>query len=92
VHDAREQCQASQLIKGYNGWNEDLVTKVVAALDEATGRGWSPSAPLPDVAPLLNARRRPPVEAVISRNRITTAVIGLWADTAKCTVCQGSGE
>lgn len=70
-----------QLTKGYNGWNEDLVTKVVAVLDEATGRGWSPPAPLPDVpalAVLLDARRRPPVEAVISRDRITAAVTGLF--------------
>ena len=51
-----------QLATGYNGWNEHLVTKVVAVLDEAVGRGWSPPARLPDVpamAVLLDARRRP---------------------------------
>ena len=31
-----------QLTRGYNGWNEDLVGKVVAVLDEAASRGWSP--------------------------------------------------
>jgi hypothetical protein len=71
-----------QLTKGYNGWNEDLVTKVVAVLDEAVARGWSPPARLPDgptLAVLLDARRRPPAEAIISRDRIATAVTGLFA-------------
>ena len=40
-----------QLTKGYNGWNEDLVTKVVAVLDEAAGRGWSPPAHCPTCRP-----------------------------------------
>ena len=69
-----------QLTSGYNGWNEDLVTKVVAVLDEAAGRGWSPPARLPDVpaiAVLLDVRRRPPAEAVFNRDRITTAVTEL---------------
>ncbi len=70
-----------QLTRGYNGWNEDLVTKVVAVLDEAAGRGWSPPARLPDVpamAVLLDVRRRPPAEATISRDRITAAVTELF--------------
>jgi len=70
-----------QLARGYNGWNEDLVTKVVAVLDEAADRGWSPPARLPDgpaMAVLLDARRRPPAEATISRDRITAAVTGLF--------------
>ena len=70
-----------QLTRGYKGWNEDLVGKVVAVLDEATGRGWSPPARLPDVptmAVLLDNRRRPPAEAVISRDRIITAVTELF--------------
>jgi hypothetical protein len=57
------------------------VTKVVAVLDEATSRGWSPTAPLPDVpamAVLLDVRRRPPAEATISRDRITAAVTRLF--------------
>lgn len=40
-----------------------------------------PSGPLPDVptmALLLNVRRRPPAEAVINRDRITTAVTELF--------------
>jgi len=70
-----------QLTRGYNGWNEDLVTKVVSVLDEAADRGWSPPARLPDVptmAVLLDPRRRPPAEAVISRDRITAAVTDLF--------------
>ena len=70
-----------ELTRGYNGWNEDLVTKVVAVLDEATSRGWSPTAPVPDVpamAVLLDVRRRPPAEATISRDRITAAVTRLF--------------
>jgi hypothetical protein len=56
------------------------VTKVVAVLDEATGRGWSPPARLPDVPTLvvlLDVRRRPPAQAIISRDRITAAVTEL---------------
>jgi hypothetical protein len=70
-----------QLTRGYNGWNEDLVTKVVAVLDEATSRGWSPPSRLPDVPTmtvLLDVRRRPPAEAIITRDRITTAVTELF--------------
>lgn len=69
------------LTRGYNGWNEDLVGKVVAVLDEAAGRGWSPPARLPDVpamSVLLDVRRRPPAEAIISRDRTTTAVTQLF--------------
>jgi hypothetical protein len=70
-----------ELTRGYNGRNEDLVTKVVAVLNEATGRGWSPPARLPDVpamAVLLDVRRRPAAEAIVSRDRITVAVTRLF--------------
>jgi hypothetical protein len=70
-----------QLTRGYNGWNEDLVTKVVAVLDEAASRGWFPPARLPDVpamAVLLDVRRRPPAQAIMSRDRITAAVTELF--------------
>jgi hypothetical protein len=70
-----------QLTKGCNGWNEDLVGKVVAVLDRATGQGGRPPARGPDVpamAVLLDVRRRPPAEAIISRDRITAAVTELF--------------
>lgn len=73
--------QNRALTRGYNGWNEDLVTKVVTVLDEATGRGWSPPARLPDVpglGVLLDVRRRPPVDATVDRQRVTSAVIDLF--------------
>ncbi|WP_194892220.1 hypothetical protein [Catenulispora pinisilvae] len=77
----RPRSHNRELTKGYNGWNEDLVTKVAAVLDEATARGWSPPGRLPDVpalAVLLDARRRPPVEAIIDRGRMITAVTELF--------------
>ncbi|MEZ0112552.1 hypothetical protein ABH920_006574 [Catenulispora sp. EB89] len=76
----RPRSHNRELTKGYTGWNEDLVTKVAAVLDEATARGWSPPDRLPDVpalAVLLDARRRPPVDATIDRGRVTTAVTEL---------------
>jgi hypothetical protein len=69
------------LARGFTGWDEDLVGKVVAVLDQAVGRGWRPPDRLPDLpglAVLLYERGRPPTEAVISRDRIAAAVTGLF--------------
>jgi hypothetical protein len=79
----RPRSQNRVLTRGYNGWNEDLVTKVVTVLDEATARGWSPPARLPDVpglGVLLDVRRRPPVDATVDRQHVTSAVIALFEE------------
>jgi hypothetical protein len=69
-----------QLTKGYNAWNEDLVTKVVRMYHEALGQGWLPPAAFPCVptgALLLDPRRRPPAEAVISMPALAEAAVAL---------------
>jgi hypothetical protein len=77
----RPQAWHRELAKGYSGWDEDLVTKVVDVYQEARGHGWSPPATLPrlpTMALLLDPRRRPPAEAVFSKETITSAVVALW--------------
>lgn len=78
----RPRSRNRALTRGYSGWDEDLVTRVVAVLDEATARGWAPPARLPDgpaLGALLDPRRRPPVHATVDRHRVTIAVSELSA-------------
>lgn len=69
-----------ELTKGYNGWNEDLVTKVVRMYHEALRQGWAPPAALPSVptgALLLDPRRCPPAQAAITSEALAAAAVAL---------------
>lgn len=69
-----------ELTKGYAGWDEDLITKVVDMYREARRQGWSPPASVPSVptmALLLDPRRRPPTQATFDRRTLTAAAFAL---------------
>lgn len=73
-----------ELAKGYSGWDEDLVTKVVRMYREARSKGWTPPAVFPNVptmALLMDPRRRPPAEAgaAFTSEALENAAVALYA-------------